>query len=183
MLDLVVDAEVRALAPWRVRLRREVSRMVSAAARSEADALAAVALSTDPQRRKVVATGPRGPRAPELEVSLRLTNDARIRELNREFRGKNKPTDVLAFAQREGPWAGAGSQLLGDIVISMDTASRQAKRTTAIGLLREVRFLACHGLCHLLGYDHRNDDEERSMNARMAALLRQANGHGRIRAA
>jgi probable rRNA maturation factor len=166
VLDLVVDPEVRALAPWRAELRRQVARMVTAAARTEA---AAAPKATS------------NARSAPLEVSLRLTDDAAIRELNREFRRKDKATDVLA--QREGPPGGACAQLLGDIVISLPTARRQAKRKTAAGLLVEVRFLASHGLCHLLGYDHRDDEEERVMNARMAALLAQASGRGPIRAA
>ncbi|MBK7538610.1 MAG: rRNA maturation RNase YbeY [Myxococcales bacterium] len=118
-----------------------------------------------------------------LEASLRLTDDPTIRELNRDFRHKDKPTDVLAFAQREGPWAGVGAELLGDIVISVPTARRQAKRKSPEGVYLEVRFLAAHGLCHLLGYDHRDDEEERVMNARMTALLAQASGSGRVHAA
>jgi probable rRNA maturation factor len=157
MLDLSVDPQVRALAPWRAELRRQVARMITAAARSEG--------------------------ASDLEVSLRLTADPAIRELNRDFRHKDKPTDVLAFAQREGLGGVHGQPLLGDIIISLETARRQAKRKTAAGLLTEVRFLAAHGLCHLLGYDHRDDAEEAEMNARMAALLAQASGRGAIRAA
>ena len=107
------------------------------------------------------------------EVALRLCDDAEIRELNRAWRGKNKPTDVLAFAQREA--RAADPSLLGDIVISVDTARRQAKR----GLHAELLHLASHGLCHLLGYDHRDDAEERTMNARAAELRRAAKARKR----
>jgi probable rRNA maturation factor len=69
--------------------------------------------------------------------------------------------------------------VLGDIVISVDTARRQARH----GLYRELLHLASHGLCHLLGYDHRDDDEERAMNARAAALRDEAVRRGRVRAA
>ena len=100
------------------------------------------------------------------DVSLRLTDDAEIRELNRDYRGKDKPTDVLAFAQQEGPAAAA--DLLGDIVISVPTARRQAKR----GLHAELLHLLAHGFCHLLGYDHNTDAKEREMNARAAELIR-----------
>jgi probable rRNA maturation factor len=113
----------------------------------------------------------------DLEVTLRLCGDPAIHELNRAWRGKDKPTDVLAFAQREA--ASADSGLLGDLVISIDTAKRQAKR----GLYAELIHLASHGLCHLLGYDHRDDAEEREMNARAAALRRAAARPGRVRAA
>jgi probable rRNA maturation factor len=150
-LDLAIDPGVRVPAALRSRVRREVARMVKAAA---------------------LAEGRR-----DLDVALRLTDDATIHELNRDWRKKNKPTDVLAFAQREAAAADAG--LLGDIVISVDTARRQAKR----GLYAELLHLASHGLCHLLGYDHRDDEEERVMNTRAAALRREGRRSGRVRAA
>lgn len=126
----------------RRRLRTELSRMVRAAARADGRA--------------------------DYEVSLRLVDDAAIHALNRDYRGKDRPTDVLAFAQREGP--AASEELLGDIVISVPTAKRQARR----GLHAELLHLLAHGLCHLLGYDHRTDAEERVMNARAAELSRSA---------
>lgn len=151
MLDLSIDDDVKVDARTKARLRREVARMVKAAALHEGRA--------------------------DLEVALRLCGDAAIHELNRDYRGKNKPTDVLAFAQREAQ--AADSALLGDIVISVDTARRQAKR----GLYAELLHLASHGLCHLLGYDHRSDADEREMNARAAALRSEAARSGRVRAA
>jgi probable rRNA maturation factor len=101
-----------------------------------------------------------------LEVGLTLTDDAEIHALNRDYRKKDKPTDVLAFAMQEGGGREHAPGLLGDVVISLDTAARQARR----GLLAEVEFLWTHGLCHLLGYDHGTDEEEAEMNARMRAL-------------
>jgi probable rRNA maturation factor len=90
------------------------------------------------------------------EVSLLLTTDAEIRQLNATYRHRNIPTDVLAFAALE--WEGPVSQLqaelpmnLGDIVISVETAMRQAKNHS---LLVELAWLASHGLLHLLGRDH-----------------------------
>ncbi len=112
----------------------------------------------------------------DYEVALRLTGDAAIHALNRDYRGKNKPTDVLAFAQQEGP--AAAPDVLGDLVISVDTARRQARR----GLPAELLHLASHGLCHLLGYDHRDDAEEREMNARGGPAGR-GRRRGRIRPA
>jgi probable rRNA maturation factor len=152
-LELTVDAAVTLDAAVRWRLRTEVRRMVRAAARTDG--------------------------RPDFEVGLRLTTDAAIMQLNRDYRKKPRPTDVLAFAQREGPAAALHPALLGDIVISIETARRQAKR----GLYRELAHLAAHGLCHLLGYDHRDDAEERVMNARMAALRAEGSRRGRIRAA
>jgi len=151
MLDLSIDDGVTVPAQARAKLRREVARMVKAAALAEG--------------RK------------DLEVALRLCDDAAIRELNRDYRGKDKPTDVLAFAQREAQAADHG--LLGDIVISVATAKRQAKK----GLYAELLHLASHGLCHLLGYDHRDDEEERVMNERAASLRKEAARSGRVRAA
>jgi len=135
------------------RLRVEMARMVRAAARHDGRA--------------------------DYEVSLRLVGDAAIHALNRSYRKKNRPTDVLAFAQREGPGGALHPGVLGDIVISVETARRQAKR----GLYRELLHLASHGLCHLLGYDHRDDEEERGMNARAAGLRAEASRRGRVRAA
>ena len=126
-------------------------------------------------RRMIVAAGLREGRA--LEASLTLCDDAAIRALNRDYRKKDKPTDVLAFAQREA--ATADFALLGDIIISVQTAKRQAKK----GLYAELLHLASHGLCHLLGYDHRDDEEERVMNERAAALRKEATRSGRVRAA
>ncbi len=151
MLELAIDDDVAVPAALARRLRREVARMVRAAARHDDRA--------------------------DYEVALRVVSDATMRELNHAWRGKDKPTDVLAFAQREARAADAA--LLGDIVISLDTARRQAKR----GLHAELLHLASHGLCHLLGYDHRDDAEEHVMNARAASLRREAVRTGRVRPA
>jgi probable rRNA maturation factor len=153
MLDLAVDDAARLPPAMRRRLRTEVARMIRAAARRDG--------RTD------------------YEVSLRLVGDAQIHALNRGYRHKDRPTDVLAFAQREGPAGAIHPGLLGDIVISLDTARRQARH----GLYRELLHLASHGLCHLLGYDHRTDAEEADMNARAAALRVEARRRGRVRPA
>jgi len=150
-VDLSVDDDVVLAPALKTRLRREVARMVRAAALAE--------------------------HHKDLEVALRLCNDAAIRELNRDYRAKDKPTDVLAFAQREA--ASADQTLLGDIVISVQTAKGQAKA----GLYAELMHLASHGLCHLLGYDHRTDEEERVMNERASALRKEASRSGRVRPA
>ena len=119
----------------------------------------------------------------ELEAGFRLTDDAAIHQLNRDYRKQDKPTDVLAFAMSEGPGGALHPALLGDVVISVETARRQARRRGPRGLLDELRVLAGHGLCHLLGYDHRDDAEEATMNTRAAALLAEAARRGPIRAA
>ncbi len=96
------------------------------------------------------------------ELSVLLTNDAQIHALNRKHREKDKPTDVLSFPLDEGGGADgavSGTRVLGDVVISLDTAARQA-RARKRELLPEVRFLLAHGLLHLLGYDHGDPAEK-----------------------
>jgi probable rRNA maturation factor len=106
----------------------------------------------------------------EAELSILLCDDPTIHALNRDFRHKDKPTDVLAFAMREGEGGELAGGILGDVVISLDTARRQAaERGHAIA--SEITFLLAHGLLHLVGYDHRNDAEERVMNAETSKLV------------
>jgi probable rRNA maturation factor len=113
----------------------------------------------------------RGLRLADAELSILLVSDAEIRRLNRAWRGKDRATDVLSFAQREGA-GGAPDGLLGDVVISVDTAKRQAAARGAT-LPREGERLLIHGLLHLLGYDHeRSAAEARRMRARERTLER-----------
>ncbi len=107
------------------------------------------------------------------ELSVLLCSDEVIHDLNRMYRKIDRPTDVLAFAMREGEGGMLHEGLLGDVIISLDTARRQASehgRTIA----SEVTFLLAHGLLHLLGYDHRDRDEERRMMAMTDVLLSSA---------
>jgi probable rRNA maturation factor len=103
------------------------------------------------------------------ELSILVCDDAVIQGLNRAHRRKDRPTDVLAFAMREGPALRGQDGLLGDVVISLPTAARQA-RALRRPLWDEVTLLLAHGLLHLLGYDHRNDREERAMNQQAEVL-------------
>ena len=107
-----------------------------------------------------------------VELSVALVDDATIHELNRSYRQIDRPTDVLAFAMEEGeqlPTPDSGPRLLGDVIISVPTARRQAKRQRHT-LLAELTMLLAHGLLHLLGYDHANARDEREMTARTRAL-------------
>ncbi|MGB5810393.1 MAG: rRNA maturation RNase YbeY [Polyangiales bacterium] len=106
----------------------------------------------------------------DAELSILLCDDATIRSLNRRYRKRNKATDVLAFAMQEGPGPKADAGLLGDVVISLPTATRQAADHDR-PIIDEVTFLLAHGLLHLLGYDHVTKAEEREMTARTEALL------------
>jgi len=92
-------------------------------------------------------------RVPGLDLDLTFVGDARIRTLNRSFRKKDKATDVLSFPLHDKKRARKGDCFLGDIVISVPTARRQAKEQGR-PLLDELLFLIIHGTLHLLGYDH-----------------------------
>jgi len=107
---------------------------------------------------------------PDAELSILLCDDETIRRLNRRYRKRNKPTDVLAFAMSEGPGPSLHPGLLGDVVISVPTATRQAGEHDR-PIIQEVTFLLAHGLLHLIGYDHTTRQEEREMIARTEEML------------
>jgi probable rRNA maturation factor len=111
----------------------------------------------------------RAMRLGDRELSILLCDDRVMRELNRAYREKDRPTDVLAFAQREGEGPAIHAELLGDVVIALDTAWRRA-RARGRTLEDEVIELLAHGLLHLLGLDHRTRTEERRMRARTDLL-------------
>lgn len=100
------------------------------------------------------------------EVSLVFCDDAYIQDLNRNYRGKDQPTDVLSFALNEGEEPeivdGPSHVLLGDIIISLETAARQAEEYNH-SLEREVAYLTVHGMLHLLGYDHMTEEDKAEM--------------------
>lgn len=121
------------------------------------------------------------------EVSLTFTNDEEIHQLNLEYRGIDRPTDVLSFAMQEDgkdeldiifevesedetdPISG----MLGDIIISVETAKAQSEEY-GHSLEREIGFLFVHGFLHLIGYDHQDDKSEAEMTAKQEAILKQA---------
>ncbi len=107
----------------------------------------------------------------DAEVTVVLAGDSEVRELNRRFRSVDRPTDVLAFALREGRALPGGERILGDVVISVETAARQARRHRR-PLAAEVRTLLVHGLLHLLGYDHEKSAAARRMRSTARALER-----------
>ncbi|MEN6413328.1 MAG: rRNA maturation RNase YbeY [Veillonellales bacterium] len=110
----------------------------------------------------------------DTEVSVVLVDDAAIRELNRTYRGKDCATDVLSFALNEGDEPevidGPGETLLGDIVISLPTAARQAAEYNH-SLERELAFLTVHGMLHLLGYDHLKEADRQEMRGEEEHIL------------
>lgn len=106
------------------------------------------------------------------EVTLRLTTDAEIQILNRQYRDRPAPTDVLAFATRDEtlPLPPEEPEYLGDIIISGDTARRQATEG-GHPLATEIAWLACHGLLHLLGWDHADETQLCQMLTQQARCL------------
>lgn len=104
------------------------------------------------------------------EVDVLLASDAELRRLNRQFRGKNKATDVLSFPAETMPGLPATSRHAGDLAISLDTAARQAA-DHGHPLATELRVLLLHGLLHLAGMDHETDRGE--MRDREAALRKE----------
>jgi probable rRNA maturation factor len=112
----------------------------------------------------------------EVELSVVICDDPYIQALNRQHRGQDKPTDVLSFPQAEFvspevPRPGELLGLLGDVVISLPTAMRQAESRRR-SFESEVRFLLAHGVLHLVGYDHMTPDDKRIMTNRVRQLVR-----------
>ena len=110
--------------------------------------------------------------ADELSLGLRFTDDTSIAALNTAWRQKTGPTDVLSFAALDdaGDWMEGPSIELGDIVVSLETARRQAQEQ-GHSLQRELRWLVSHGLLHLLGWDHPDDASLAEMLALQEKLL------------
>ena len=124
----------------------------------------------------------------ECEISLLVTDDEAIEEINTEFRHMEKSTDVLSFPMAEfdtpGDFSGmeddislfdpdTGEFLLGDIVISMDHVIRQAE-AYGHSRRREFAFLIAHSMLHLMGYDHMDEEERKEMERRQEEILQNA---------
>jgi probable rRNA maturation factor len=107
---------------------------------------------------------------PHAELSVLLCDDRVMHRLNSNHRGIDRPTDVLAFAMREGMPIAAVHESLGDIAIALPTAARQARQHGCPFHL-EACLLLAHGLLHLLGYDHATRMQERRMMARTHLLM------------
>lgn len=106
------------------------------------------------------------------ELGILVTDDTTVHDLNRRYAGEDHPTDVLSFSLREGEEFTVPDDVtrLGEVIISFETAERQAKEA-GLPVLDEIDHLLVHGILHLLGYDHAEPEDERTMFARTAALL------------
>jgi probable rRNA maturation factor len=114
---------------------------------------------------------------PKAEVSVLLTDDAAIQAMNLHYRGYDKPTDVLSFAQRDQvadapppPDFPGTPALLGDVIISVDTAVRQAEMH-GVSLDQELALLTVHGILHLLGYEDETEEGAERMRVREREIL------------
>lgn len=112
--------------------------------------------------------------APQTEVSVLLVDNQTIQKLNKEYREKDAPTDVLSFALNEGDEPdvidGPEGTLLGDIIISLEKAAEQA-REYGHSIEREMAFLTVHGMLHLLGYDHESEADRSEMRQEEEQVL------------
>jgi len=108
-----------------------------------------------------------------IEVSILITNDAYIKKLNFKYRGIDKPTDVLSFSFKDDdsffPEVD-GKNILGDIIISAETVAKQASEMKH-SVKKEMVILLIHGLLHLLGYDHIEDDDYKKMRKKEKEIM------------
>ena len=111
---------------------------------------------------------------PDAELSVLIVDDPVIQEINRDYLGKDRPTNVISFAMQEGEAVQGAQDLLGDVVISADTAARDAREAGA-SFESELYFLLLHGILHLCGYDHERGSEEQAseMEAREREIFSQ----------
>ncbi len=108
---------------------------------------------------------------PDAELSILMVDDPQMEALNRAYLHRVGPTNVIAFPMQEGPFTDINPQLLGDVVISTDTADREAD---AMGIAIETRIheLLIHGILHLFGFDHENNEQEaRRMEQKSAEIM------------
>jgi probable rRNA maturation factor len=109
---------------------------------------------------------------PDAELSILLVDDAQIQDLNQRYLNRNKPTNVLAFSMKEGEFSTLHPQLLGDLVISVETARRQSDRFR-LNKMEMITLLMVHGVLHLVGYEHeRTRKGAREMTIKQKELFR-----------
>ena len=119
--------------------------------------------------RATTATLKHQSQSPDCDLTFVLTDDAQLKELNREYLGIDAPTDVLSFPASESD-PETGARYIGDIIISMPYATRSAEKA-GHGLEAEVQLLVVHGVLHLLGHDHAEAEEKARMWKAQAEIL------------
>ena len=109
-----------------------------------------------------------------LELSVRLTDDKEIMDLNKIYRNKNSPTNVLSFCSKKNKHDKLGFNILGDLVISRDTAIKELAGTKKT-FEQHISHLTVHGFLHLLGYIHEDDNEAKTMENLETEILKKLN--------
>jgi len=119
----------------------------------------------------------------DSELSVTIVGDRSIRRLNRDYRGLDKPTNVLSFPMSEGDFPDLNPQLLGDVVISADTAFREAQEL-GVSFFERLGFLLLHGILHVTGYDHERsgEAEAKRMERKQRQLCKLLMGEGLLSA-
>jgi probable rRNA maturation factor len=112
---------------------------------------------SEPRIRETVKTILEGLESPDCEISILLIDDEQIEEINRNYFGRNRPTNVISFPMAEGKFNDINPYILGDVVISAETAEKQAMESQCT-LEDMMDFLLIHGILHLFGYDHEGSD-------------------------
>jgi probable rRNA maturation factor len=113
----------------------------------------------------------------DKEISLSFVDDEKIKQLNKQYLGKDKATNVLSFSLLEGEYGNINPQILGDVIISVETAQRDALYGK-LTVDQEIDFLIIHGILHLLGYNHENTTEKeiKKMRQKEKELFNVING-------
>ncbi len=107
---------------------------------------------------------------PDGELSILIVDDSQIAVFNQQYLGRSGPTNVIAFPMREGPFADLTPGLLGDVVVSVETACREGE-AAGIGWQERLFELVVHGILHLFGYDHVNDRQQARRMAKKSREL------------
>jgi probable rRNA maturation factor len=117
----------------------------------------------------------------DKEISISFTDDENIKKLNQQYLGRNKPTNVLSFSLQEGEYGNINPQILGDVVISVETAQKDAVQGK-LTFEQEIYFLVIHGILHLLGYNHENStaEETKKMKQREKEIFNKINCSNKI---
>lgn len=112
----------------------------------------------------------------DKELSLVLVGDRQITEINRDYLGKDRPTNVISFAMAEGEFGDIDGGLLGDVIISVETAYRHAADSGSAPL-DEIQYLIIHGILHLIGYDHETKHDGLRMRKKEAETFSALKGY------
>jgi len=115
------------------------------------------------------------------EISVVFTDDETIKSLNHHYLGRNKPTNVISFSMQEGKYGNINPEIMGDVIISLETAQRDAARGN-LTFQQEIDFLLIHGILHLLGYNHENTSRKKAteMHRKETEVFNQMNFHTKV---